>query len=360
MTFSDNRLISLDALRGLTVALMILVNNGGGPEQFAQLSHSVWNGATLCDMVFPFFLFMVGVSIYLAFRKYGFKAGRPVLRKIFKRTLLLFLIGLGINWFAMVCNGNPWDFAHLRYFAVLQRIALCYGLAALFAVSVPHKYTLPTVVGLLAIYSGLLLWGNGYSQDPSLNILSRVDVAIFGQNHLYAYSPVDPEGLLGTIPGLAHTLLGFWCGMLIGKGGTARDKSLMLLFSALVLLAAGFALSFVLPLNKRIWSPSYTLFTCGLAALLLSVLMYLVDDLGWKGWTRPLLVFGTNALFLYVLSELLGIVLGATGAGRAAYNFLESMIAIPKWASLSYAILFVLVCWAFGWPLYRRKIFIKL
>jgi len=347
-------------MRGLTVALMILVNNGGGSEHFSQLVHSKWNGLTLCDLVFPFFLFMVGVSIYLAFRKYDFKGSPKVYGKILKRTVRLFLIGLAINWLILIAIGRPFDFAHLRIWAVLQRIALCYGLAACFAVSVDHKWTIPTIIALLVGYSAILIFGNGYAEDAS-NILARVDKALFGSGHLYAKSPVDPEGLLGTISGVAHTLIGFYCGKLLCSSSENYPKSgtLKLVYAGIALTIVGYALQFFLPLNKRIWSPSYVCVSCGYAALLLSMMMYIIDIKGHSKWAKPFLVFGMNALFLYVLSDVLSIFLGTSGAGDAIYNLIAT--ALPaKAASLAYAILVTLTCWAIGYPLYRKKIFIKL
>jgi len=354
------RLSSLDVMRGATVALMILVNNGGGSEHFPTLVHSKWNGLTLCDIVFPFFLFMVGVSIYLSFRKFDFLADRAVLVKILKRTLGLFLIGLAINWFDLACKGRPLDFAHLRIWGVMQRIALCYGIAALLAVTINRKAILPLAALLLFAYTAILLFGHGYSQDPSLNILSRVDRALFGENHLYTKSAVDPEGLLGTISGVAHTLIGLWCGFIIGSPVEKGRKASLLACIGAVLAVGGLILTLSLPLNKRIWSPSYVLLTCGMASVVLGALMYIIDVKGWKGWISPFLVFGMNALFLYVLSEVLCIAFGATGISDAAYGLIEGVVSAPKWASLAYALLFVAVCWAAGYPLYRKRIFIKI
>lgn len=197
-------------MRGLTVALMILVNNGG-EHNYSFLEHSKWNGLTPCDLVFPFFLFMMGMSTFLSLKKTEFKPSAAIYRKITKRTILLFLIGLGINWFDMICNGGGLDFAHLRIWAVLQRIALCYGVVAMLAITLNHRYFIHTIIGLLVIYMGILVYGNGYAYDASINILAQVDRSIFGIDHLYHRSPVDPEGLLSTIPAIAHTMIGFLC-----------------------------------------------------------------------------------------------------------------------------------------------------
>ena len=220
----SNRLLSLDILRGITVAGMILVNNGWG-ESFEMLEHSKWNGMTPCDLVFPFFLFIMGISCYLSLVKSEFKPTAPVIRRVIKRTVLLFAIGLFINWFDNAIEGDFLCFGHLRIFAVMQRIALCYGIVSLFALFCNHKYTIPVVIGLLVIYSAILVLGNGYAEDASINVLAQTDLNLFGYDHLYHKSPVDPEGLLGTISSVAHVLLGFYCGKLIrqkGSGGARR------------------------------------------------------------------------------------------------------------------------------------------
>lgn len=371
---NDNRrLLSLDVLRGITVAGMILVNNGYG-ETFHPLQHSKWNGMTPCDLVFPFFLFIMGVSTYLSLRKFQFRPSAGVIAKILRRTLLIFLIGLGINWFDLAVGGDWLPFSTIRIFAVLQRIALCYCVVSIFALMVPlssrpakrrgasrraDAIIITTIVALLAVYSLILLLGNGYACDPS-NILARVDRSIFGEAHLYHKSPVDPEGLLGTIPSIAHTLIGFYCGKLMTETLNLSQKIRNYLVVGIILILCGYLLQFALPLNKRIWSPSYVLMTCGLAATLQAILMYLIDLLGWKRWTVPFQVFGINPLFLYVLSELMAIFFGHFGVSDLIYQGVHALIAAPKWASLAYALTFVLLCFLAGWPLYRRRIYIKI
>ena len=338
---SKQRLISLDVLRGITVAGMILVNDGYG-DTYAPLQHAEWNGMTPCDLVFPFFLFIMGISTYLSLRKFNFKWSAQVGRKILKRTLVIFFIGLFINWFDLACDGRALDFAHLRIWAVMQRIALCYCAASLFALFVNHRYTLPTVAALLIGYAVLLLCGNGYAYDQT-NILARVDLSLFGYDHLYHKSPVDPEGLLGTIPAIAHTLLGFYACKLMMESKDTAEKVMKFL-----------------PLNKRIWSPTYVLMTCGLCSMLQGILMYVIDIKGSKRWTTPFLVFGVNPLFLYVFSELLAIIFGYTGIGSLLYDGIHALIANTYNASLAYAITFTLICLLVGYPLYKRNIYIKI
>lgn len=355
----NKRLLSLDILRGITVAGMILVNSGWG-DSFEMLGHSAWNGMTPCDLVFPFFLFIMGISCYLSLVKSEFKPTPQVIRRIVKRTVLLFAIGLFINWFDHAIEGDLLCFGHLRIWAVLQRIALCYGIVSLFALFCNHKYTVSVIIGLLVIYTAILLIGNGYAEDATINILAQVDLKLFGYDHLYHHTPVDPEGLLGTISAVAHTLLGFYCGRLIRQKDTVSDKVIALFVVGTVCVIGGYLLSYGLPLNKCIWSPSYVFVTCGLASLLQAFLMYVIDIQKKSGWTTFFHVFGVNALALYVSSELLAILLGHLGISGWVYDGLHAVITPDKWASLAYALYFVLLNFAIGYILYRKKIYIKL
>ena len=367
-------------MRGLTVALMILVNNGG-EHNYSFLEHSKWNGLTPCDLVFPFFLFMVGMSTFISLKKTEFKPSAHVYRKIAKRTILLFLIGLGINWFDMICSGDGLDFAHLRIWAVLQRIAICYGVVALLAITLNHRYFIHTIIGLLVAYMGILVFGNGYAYDASTNILAQVDRSIFGIDHLYQRSPVDPEGLLSTIPSIAHTMIGFLCCKYISVAGQTVDSKIKVLkVAGLVMVALGFGLSLIgFGINKRIWSPSYVFVTCGFAAWILSLLIQWIDrgeisaegknEANAEGKTiktkeNPITVlflsFGMNPLFLYVLSEFLAIVFGTYGIKDDLLGLIRNVISDEYLVSLTYALFFVAIHAAMGIWMYQKKIFIKL
>ena len=355
---SSQRLLSLDILRGITVAGMILVNNGWG-ESYEMLQHARWNGLTPCDLVFPFFLFIMGISCYLSLVKSEFKPTPKVLRRIIKRTVLLFAIGLFIHWFDNALSGD-YGLAHLRIWAVLQRIALCYCAVSLFALFCNHRYTLPVAALLLVVYSAILVFGNGYAEDADINILAQTDLRLFGYEHLYHKSPVDPEGLLGTISSIAHVMLGFYCGQLIRKKESVEQKVIALFVVGTVLVVAGWLLSYGLPLNKHVWSPSYVMVTCGLASLLQALLMYVIDIQQKKGWTTFFHVFGVNALALYVSSELLAILLGNYGISETVYGWIHAVVPPLKPASLVYAVYFVLLNFVIGYVLYRKKIYIKL
>ena len=347
---TKQRILSVDVLRGLTVALMILVNNGHG-ESFRQLGHSAWNGLTLCDLVFPFFLFIMGLSVNLSR-----KASWP---QILRRTALILLICWGIRYFECALQGDFWPWAHFRLTGVLARIALCYLFAALVRRYVPQQVVPWLAGGLLAGYAVLLLLGNGYSPDPS-NVLSRVDRFLLGEGHLSAKHPVDPEGLLSTVPAFGHTLLGLLCGRMLLSDRPLGERLRRMAFYGLLLAAAGLLLSIWLPFNKRVWSPSFALFTCGCCALLLALIAWVVDVRERKGWTPFFTAFGRNALAVYVLSELLTVLARQTGFSGMLYGWITPWCPAPRLASLLYALVFVLVNYLVAYLLYRKRIFIKL
>ena len=187
-----------------------------------------------------------------------------------------------------------------------------------------------------------------------------MDLSLFGYDHLYHKSPVDPEGLLGTIPAIAHTLLGFYACKLMAESRDTHEKVLRFLLMGAVMVFAAYLFTYLLPLNKRIWSPTYVLMTCGLCSLLQGILMYVIDIQGRKGWTMPFLVFGVNPLFLYVFSELLAIIFGHTGISDLIYTGIHVVVANTYNASLAYALTFTLICFLVGYPLYKRKIYIKI
>lgn len=367
------RLKSLDIFRGLTVAFMILVNNGAGDEIYSALQHSRWNGLTPCDLVFPFFLFMVGMSTYLSLKKSNFKPTKSILSKIMRRTCLLFFIGIGINWFDMICNSNGLDFGHLRIWGVMQRIALCYGFVGILSITINHRYIIHVILGLLILYMGILAFGNGYAYDSTTNIIAQADLNIFGYEHLYHKSPVDPEGLLSTLPSIAHTLIGFWCCKNIQAPGQGiKSKIKFLKVAGLTMVGLGFFLSIIgFYINKRIWSPSYVFVTCGFAAWLLGILTQFTDHPGdyigdnkqnsqESAFTKLWLSFGMNPLFLYVMSEMLSIVFGTFGIKEELYNVLHGIILNGYLASLAYALIYVAIHAAMGAWLYKQRLFIKI
>ncbi|MGO8760087.1 MAG: acyltransferase family protein [Terracidiphilus sp.] len=368
------RLLSLDVLRGMTVALMILVNNAGdGAVSYPQLRHSVWNGCTLTDLVFPSFLFIVGASIALAFSvRLGRGASRKsILLQSAKRAVLIFLVGL-------LLNALPFfHLADLRVYGVLQRIALCYFLAAaLYLAGGTRLCAAATGLALLGYWALLLhvpVPGFGLPAvdvpvlDRTANLASWLDRLLIPSAHLYRHGVYDPEGLLSTLPALATTLLGLLAMRWLQAAAPSRSRSLLLAAAGLVLLLLGLLWSSSFPLNKRLWTSSFVLFTGGISAILLALLHWAIDG-PWqlrKG-LAPWLVFGTNALSAYVLSEVLAGLLaaipfpGASNLQQALYRLLPQWLGPPPFVSLVYSILFAAVCFLPILFLYRRKIFIKL
>lgn len=376
------RLLALDILRGITIAGMILVNNPGSwGHIYAPLEHASWNGLTPTDLVFPFFMFIMGVSTYFSLRKYEFKFSASALLKILRRTAVIFLIGMFIAWFGLFLRGTLsgasfWEavlnFDHIRILGVMPRLAICYGAGSLIALWLRHKW-LPTFVGaLLVIYTIILLCGHGF-EFADHNIISIVDHKVLGPDHMYADTvdgvtlKFDPEGLLSTLPSIAHMLIGFICGGWLISIKDNRDRINRLFILGTVLTFAGFLLSYGLPINKKIWSPTFVLTTCGLASSFLGLLIWIIDIKGKKKWCRFFEVFGINPLFLYCLGAILSIVMGAIPAGETTLKgWIYKDVLMPvccddaTLASLIFAILFVIVNWLVGLILYKKKIYIKI
>lgn len=385
----NKRLLSLDILRGITIAGMILVNNPGSwGDIYAPLRHAAWNGLTPTDLVFPFFMFIMGVSTYFSLRKYNFEFTWKSFAKILRRTVVIFAIGLGIAWFGLFLRGILNDktfldavanFDHIRILGVMPRLALCYGIGATMALLIPHR-SLPWVVGaMLVVYAVILLLGNGFAFSDD-NVISIVDHKVLGENHMYTDTidgvslKFDPEGLLSTLPSIAHMLIGFICGGLILGTKDNHERICRLFIVGTILTFSGFLLDFGLPINKKIWSPTFVLTTCGLASSFLALLIWIIDIRGHQKWCRFFESFGVNPLFMYCLGAVLSIVIGSV---RIPSGLTESgMISIKGWlykgifmplcqgdatlASLLFAIIFVLFNWCIGYILYKKHIFIKI
>ena len=396
-TTKSTRILAIDILRGITIAGMILVNNPGNWGRiFAPFEHAEWNGMTPTDLVFPFFMFVMGMCIYIAMKKFDFACNKSTVYKITKRMVLIYLVGLGIGWFAKFCFrwASPleeasfgeqlwymvWPFDSIRLTGVLARLAICYGITALLAVTVKHKNLPYIIVTLLVGYFIILMAGNGFAYDET-NILSIADRAVLTDVHMYHDNGIDPEGLLSTLPSIAHTLLGFMVGSLLFKTtdehsehtdvrtGIILSKVVPLFVVGTILIFSGFLLSYGCPLNKKVWSPTYVLVTCGLASTLLALLIWLIDVKGYRRWSKFFEVFGVNPLFLFVLSDFFAIVFGAfrftvNGTQTSIIGFMYNQVLSPIFGeyggSLAYAVLFLLLNWCIGYQLYKRKIYIKL
>ncbi len=365
------RLLSLDVLRGITIAGMILVNDPGSwGAVYAPLCHAYWNGLTPTDLVFPFFMFIMGVSMFFSLRKFDFTFSGRVVGKICKRFVLIFLIGVTVNWLSQWC-----PFGHLRILGVLQRLAIAYLGGALLSLWIKPKRYLWASAIILLVYFFVLWFGNGFTLSAD-SILVKVDEAVFGANHVHgAYLKggvriaFDPEGLLSALPCFAHVLLGMYVGNMLVRVKENEIRVRNLFVYGTLLFFGGYLLSYGCPINKKIWSPTFVMVTCGLASLLFALLIYFIDIKGHRKWSRFFETFGVNPLFIYVLADVLAILLGNLSFGWNGENtsiqafVYGNMLASwmnPYFASLVYAVLFVLVNWVVARALYKRQIFIKI
>ena len=300
-TSKTGRLLALDILRGITIAGMILVNNPGSwGHIYAPLRHASWNGLTPTDLVFPFFMFIMGISTYFSLRKYDFTLTGKCLWKIVRRSVVIFLIGMFIAWFGLFLRGvlsgktfsdAVFNFDHIRILGVMPRLGICYGVGAISALLLKKKALPWFTAALLAVYTIILLTGNGFEFSDN-NVISIIDHKVLGPAHMYSDTidgvtlKFDPEGLLSTLPSIAHMLIGFMCGGLISSTKDNNLRINKLFIVGTILTFSGFLLSYGLPVNKKIWSPTFVLTTCGLAASFLGLLIWIIDIRGYRKWCR--------------------------------------------------------------------------
>jgi predicted acyltransferase len=377
------RLLSLDILRGITIAFMIMVNNNGGSGSWAFMNHAAWNGLTPTDLVFPTFVFVVGASIVFAYES---RLARGATRAqlawhTLQRAVVLFLLG-------MVINGFPFfALAHLRVYGVLQRTAICYLVVGLFYLWDQRVWTkVAALFVALAGYWILLRWvpvpGAGMPgrdfpfMDQSLNLTSWLDRHIMPY-HLYLDAPLhnrhDPEGLLSNLPAIGTALLGLLAGLWMRGQKAVKTKTLGLAAGSVACLTLGYLWSCWFPLNKNLWTSSFVLVTAGWSLAVLTLAWFAVEQHGWgkgqsKGLAYPWLVYGSNAITAYMFSELVPGVLyniHFTAGGKRwdviSWLFAHSYAHIPDpgWAAFSYSVSVLAVCFIPVWVLYRKRIFIK-
>jgi predicted acyltransferase len=359
------RIVALDAFRGMTIAGMILVNNPGSwDDAYGPLAHAEWNGWTLADLIFPFFLFIVGVAISVSFADRSSRKLRQVLARIVQRTLLLFALGVALNAL-MGFDG----FANLRIPGVLQRIALCYLAASLLSLATGPRGQIAVLVGLLAGYWALLglvpVPGVGAGHlDPEPNLAAYIDRRIFGEGHLY-HKTWDPEGLLSTMPAIATTLFGVLAGRWFVGKRPSRQTTLGLIVAGALAVALGELMSHWMPINKNLWTSSFATFTAGMALMLFGFFFWLIDVRQVRRSVHPFVVFGMNPIAVYVSSMALGevldrITLGDDNLRERICEWLFAWWAPPQAASLLFALSYVLVWLGVMELLHRRRIFIKI
>jgi predicted acyltransferase len=368
------RFHTLDVFRGMTVFLMIVVNTpGSGATPYKPLLHADWNGCTLTDLVFPSFLFAVGNALSFVKDKWDQQETIVVLSKILKRSFLIFLIGYLLTWYTTMrwVNGRLVfeTYDQVRVLAVLQRIALCYLLAAFMIYYLAVKGIIILSVCLLISYWFLLVWFGDPGQQLTIegNVVRKMDLAVLGEQHLYRENGIvfDPEGLLSTFPATVNVLLGYLTGLIIRRQGKTYQSITRLIMWGVLLIITGLIWSYFLPLNKKLWTSSYVLFTSGIDMLVVAILFYLVELQHSKKLIAFFSPMGKNPLFIYVLSNLfLFFFIITVIPGKNFIDWINELLfqkIFPgAFGSLVFALCFTMICWLVAWFLNRRKIYIRL
>jgi predicted acyltransferase len=370
------RLASLDAFRGATIGAMILVNNPGSwSAVYPPLRHAAWHGCTPTDLIFPFFLFIVGTAMAFSLPRHleGGRPGAAFWGRVLRRVGLLIALGLLLNGFMPAWNAlASWDWsvaqaqwASVRFPGVLQRIGLVYLLACVLAAFVHVRWQAAVCAGVLIAYP-LALWLFNRT-DPFLeteNLVRWFDRAVIPEGHLYRGSPTDPEGLLSTLPALVSTMMGYWCGLVVRSRVVTRGRCLQLILAGAAVAGIGWAASWGIPLNKPLWTSSYVLFTGGWAIAGLGLFL-LAFDL-WKLPSRGALVLlGRHAITVFVGSGILArilILVPGPGSHPTVKAWITSgldALLPPLNASLGFAVLTVGVWWLIAWGLDRAGIVLK-
>ena len=375
MSESNKRLLALDTFRGATIMLMILVNNPGTwGHIYSPLKHAKWHGCTLTDLVFPFFLFIMGVAMRFTFEKYEIcNRYGPLFKKVLSRTATIFILGLILNAFPFI--RQDWDWSSLRILGVLQRIALSYLLASIIVIQLDIKGIIKISVVLLFGYWLLLYlfgWLNG--TDPyalSSNLVLFLDKFILGESHLWrGYGiPFDPEGVLSTATSVVTVLIGFLVGTMIKTAQDHQDNCQRMAVLGSLLIIIGWAWGFLFPINKALWTSSYVLYTVGIGVLVLAAMIWIIDVKNHSKWTKPFVIYGSNSIFIFVLSGLwakllLNISFNLDGKIISGYSYLYKTIFEPMAndinSSLLFAIFHIFIFWLILYWMFKKRVFIKI
>jgi predicted acyltransferase len=366
----SNRYLSLDALRGMTVTLMIVVNTPGNEATtFAPLHHAAWNGFTPTDWVFPTFMFVVGNAMSFSLGKYESLGNGPFLKKIFGRTLLIFMLGYLMYWFPFVQQNEAREWVmsplgHTRIMGVLQRIALGYCFGSLVIHYLKDRgAAIFSVVALVGYYLLMVAFGD-FTMEGNAGM--PLDKLILGENHMHHGEGIafEPEGILSTLPSIVNVIAGYFAGRLIQAKGNTYETVAKLMIAGVLLIFAGLCWHPFFPINKKLWTSSYVLYTVGLDLLILPIVLYVVEILRYRKWTYFFEVFGKNTLFIYLLSEL-GVTLLYFIHSREGslyhgiYQHVFEPLAGGYMGSLLFALAWMMVCWGVGYAMDRKKIYVK-
>lgn len=362
----------MDIFRGMTILLMVIVNSpGAGAEPFGALLHADWHGFTLTDLVFPSFLFAVGSAIPFAARRLEGLSLTQKLGKIYIRAGILFFIGYLLNWYtSMHWTDNGIGFTAittLRVLGVLQRIALCYAIAATINLFAGGRQLLLISLLILLGYWALLYIGGDSAAPYSVegNLVRKIDLKLIGPARLYREHGLvfDPEGLLSTLPATVNLMLGIYLTQFIREKGISRTTLLQLFVAAAVLVLLALFWSLVFPLNKKLWTSSFVLLTAGIDGMLMAVLLFFYERKGFSLGKSFFSIPGRNPLAIYIFSNLLIILFIWPVGGMDAYSFVGIKVfqrLMPgPWGSLACAVTVAMICWSVGWLLHKKKIYIS-
>jgi len=370
----QERFTALDIFRGMTICFMIIVNtSGNSTTTYWPLLHADWHGFTPTDLVFPSFLFAVGNALSFVSKKWDAMRQQDVLWKIAKRTLLIFGIGYLMYWFPFFRLDNDLHIVaaplyNTRIMGVLQRIALCYGIVALMVYYLGNNKTMVLgIIGLFIYWALLAHFGvQGAEYTKTGNAVLRLDTWLFGVNHLYGGEgfPFDPEGVLSTIPALFNVIGGYAVGNFLQKKRKSYEALTKIMLAGVLLLFAAYCWNDFFPINKKLWTSSYSLLTVGLDCVILSAIIYLTDFIGLKKGTNFFIVAGKNPLAIYLLSELgvtvmFMIHIGNQSLFRWLYLNLFSLGG-DYFGALLFAVWWMFSCWFVGYLLDKKKIYIRL
>lgn len=358
---SGGRLSSLDAFRGATIALMVVVNTAGdGRHSYGPLKHAEWHGWTITDVVFPSFLWIVGVAMTLSLGK-RVAEGAPRSRlflQVLRRALILYCLGLALYGFP------EYNLSTLRLLGVLQRIAICYAAAAGIYLTTSLRGQILWIVGLLTTYWLLMMlvpvpgFGAG-NLDVERNLAHYVDRTVLG-THNYAHTKTwDPEGIVSTLPAIATALLGVMAGHLLRLRREFPERTVWFFVVGNALIAAGLICDMWLPINKKLWTTSFALFMAGLDFVIFAGFMWFVDWLRYRRLVRPLEIMGMNAIAVYIASEMVEELLSMAHWRDPIYRNLFVPWLSPENASLAYAVSYTLVMFLIAYVMYRRRWFLK-
>ena len=362
---SNDRLISLDAMRGFTIAAMILVNYPGSWDHIYQpLEHAEWNGLTPTDLIFPFFLFIVGVSIVLSYTKLLNKgvSKNELHRKIIFRSIKIFLVGIFLSLLP------SFDFDNIRITGVLQRISLVFLFCSFIFLYAETRTQVwigaITLLGYWLVMTLVPTPGVGHvALERGVNLAAWVDSVLL-PGRLWQ-GTWDPEGILSTFPSIVTGITGMLAGKLLLSKRTPHEKVILLMVFGFVSVMIGYVWGLTFPVNKNLWSSSYVLVTSGLASLLLGIMYYVVDILRYTSGTKPGIIFGSNAIAIYVISDVISYLFYLIPFGSLALNehFMNGLTSVglnSKFVSMLYAMIFVSINFMIAWVLYKKKVFIKL